>query len=143
MFCKSVLVVEDNEDIRESVAEVLRMEGFYVHTASDGKDALQKLENLSEPLILLDMMMPVMNGWEFLEARKAHPVYRDYPVVVVSAVPAGKALVQDTGLVHAEGLLEKPINIYNLLKVVQSYCEPAVIPPPTAAAAAQAATQLR
>jgi two-component system chemotaxis response regulator CheY len=129
MNCKSILVVEDNEDIRDSVAELLRMEGFSVDTAVDGKDALEKLPMLTEPLVLLDMMMPVMNGWEFLEARKGDPRLADLPVVVVSAVPAGKALVPDTGLVHAEGLLEKPINIRNLLKVVQTYCEPAVIMP--------------
>ena len=130
MNCKCILVVEDNQDIRESVAEALEMEGFAVHTASNGQEALEKLPHLPEPLILLDMMMPVMNGWEFLNARQTNAQFAEYPVVVVSAVPVGKALVPETGLIHAEGLLEKPINLSNLLKVVQTYCEPAVIPAP-------------
>jgi two-component system chemotaxis response regulator CheY len=130
MNCKSILVVEDNQDIREAVAEVLEMEGFSVHTAAHGQEALEKLPLLPDPLILLDMMMPVMNGWEFLEARQLNAVFAEYPVVVVSALPAGKALVPETGLIHAEGLLEKPINLMNLLKIVQTYCDPAVIPAP-------------
>jgi CheY-like chemotaxis protein len=127
MYCKSILVVEDHEDIRESVVEVLRMEGFRVESAENGQAALDIIGKLERPLILLDMMMPVMNGWEFLEVRKSNPALSECPVVVVSAVPADKALVPDTGLVHAEGLLSKPINIHNLLKIVETYCEPATI----------------
>ena len=65
----NIYVVEDDVDLRESIKELLEMEGFSVLTAGNGREGLNLIERDGEPcLILLDMMMPVMNGWEFLEA---------------------------------------------------------------------------
>lgn len=105
---RSVLVVDDDEDVRDSVATILRDEGYHVETAANGKEALEKLERIPPPgAVLLDLMMPVMNGWSTLEAlRKRGPAP---PVVVVSAAvrppPPGIA-----------AYLRKPIDVDVLLR---------------------------
>src|SRR5690606_28206772 len=84
--CKTILVVEDDADIREVLREVLEVEGFTVRTADNGKVGLEALEEIGRPcLILLDLMMPVMNGLEFLAALRARSAPRSPPVVIVSA----------------------------------------------------------
>ena len=114
----TILVVEDNDDVREMMTVALELEGHTVHTAANGRQALAQLENGLHPsVILLDLMMPVMNGWEFRSALKRDSRFRDIPVVVVSAV--GGDLVGQTGI-----FLEKPIDVDTLLDVVGDYCEP-------------------
>ncbi|GAB6197530.1 response regulator transcription factor [Lysobacter xanthus] len=82
----SILVVEDNAAIRESLGELLSAEGYGVELAPDGRAACDVLAQGSAPCtILLDLMMPVMDGWEFLEW-KARSDYRDVPVVVLTAL---------------------------------------------------------
>ena len=126
MQCKSVLIIEDDADIRESVEQVLSMEGYTVYSAGNGKEAMTLLQRIPHPpLILLDLMMPVMNGWEFLQAQRAHPQFAHLPVIIVSALPEGRALVPATGLIQAEGLLRKPLDVDSLLRVVEQYCLPA------------------
>src|SRR5687768_5509935 len=81
-----VVVVEDDEEIRDSMRDALEIEGYAVSTYSNGKEALDGLRKLGIPcLILLDLMMPVMNGWEFLQAMKAER-FAEVPVYVVSAI---------------------------------------------------------
>jgi len=82
----SVLVVDDDHDIREALEAILREEGFAVREARDGLEALEQIA-VSEPdVMLLDLMMPVMNGWEVMKSlRRAN---RTVPVIVLSAVPA-------------------------------------------------------
>ncbi len=124
-LCKSILIVEDNADIRESLVDVLRMEGYLVESAANGSEAIEKLQTVERPpLILLDMMMPVMNGWQFLEAQKQDAQFAGIPVVLVSAVKAEQSLISDQGSIQAMGHLQKPIDIDSLLKVVEVYCEP-------------------
>jgi CheY-like chemotaxis protein len=118
--CNAVLVVEDDLHIRETVQQILEFEGYRVHTAENGRQALDLLAQLKYPcLILLDLMMPVMNGWQFLEARKKDSVIADLPVVVVSAV-AEQA--QGAG---ATEIMRKPPDIDTLLETVAHHCKPA------------------
>jgi CheY-like chemotaxis protein len=121
--CKSILIVEDNDDIRETLEEVLRMEGYRVYAVSNGRDALAALKRVDGPsLILLDMMMPVMNGWEFLEVQKSDHVLATLPVVVVSALGAAAALACKKDPVPAVGYIKKPIALNPLMEIVQQYC---------------------
>lgn len=114
---KTILIVEDDESIRESLQQLLELEGYTVFTANNGKDALTHLGANGKPsLILLDLMMPVMDGWEFLKAHHADPKIADIPVVVTSAVPGA------ANNVKATGFIKKPIEIEPLLKTVQRYC---------------------
>ena len=117
----NILVVEDNDDVREMMAVTLELEGHEVKTAVNGRDALNKLHTGEKPcLILLDLMMPVMNGWEFQRELEhdPDPELRDVPVVVVSAVTTD--LLRKT---DAAGYLPKPIDLDELLDVVVDFCD--------------------
>jgi two-component system response regulator CpxR len=85
----SVLVVDDDDAIREVIAEVLRDEGYDVSSAGNGEQALTELRKPRRPdLVLLDLMMPVMSGWELLELLQESADLSKIPVVVVSAMTA-------------------------------------------------------
>jgi CheY-like chemotaxis protein len=123
MKCNSILLAEDNADIREALAEVLALEGYEVETAANGKEALERLEGDESPvLILLDLMMPIMSGWEFLDAQKENPRLEKHPVVVLSAVPATQSL-DDLSPLETMDSLAKPIDITRLLQTVERYCD--------------------
>jgi CheY-like chemotaxis protein len=114
----TVLVVEDNDDVRDMMAVTLQLEGHQVITAANGREALESLRRGASPcVILLDLMMPVMNGWEFGAALDADPELRDLPVVVISA--AGREVLESA---HAAAYLPKPIDIDALLDVVCGLC---------------------
>lgn len=115
----NILVVEDNDDVREMMAVTLQLEGHKVATAVNGRDALEKLHNGEKPcLILLDLMMPVMNGQEFRRAMQEDPELSDVPVVVVSA--ATGELIRQT---PADAYIPKPIDMDKLLNVVCELCD--------------------
>ncbi len=86
MGSRMVLVVEDDHLIREAIAEALGEEGFEVAEAANGREALDKLHQRRAALVLLDLMMPVMDGWQFREAQLHDAEISDIPVVVLSAV---------------------------------------------------------
>jgi CheY-like chemotaxis protein len=113
---RTVLVVDDDEDIRESLREVLEAERYAVRTAADGQDALAVLASAPQrpSLILLDLMMPGMNGWEFLKVLKADAGFAAIPVVVLSA--------SSSKVESATVILRKPIALDTLLNVVRTHC---------------------
>jgi CheY-like chemotaxis protein len=105
----NVLVVDDDEAIRDVVAEVLREEGYDVVCAQNGVQALRELEGDGHTdLVLLDLMMPVMSGWEVLEEMQANDRLARIPVVVVSAMSAPGVCEH----------LAKPIDLDRLLATV-------------------------
>jgi two-component system response regulator CpxR len=110
------MVVEDDAEIRELLREVLEDEGFVVAVAEHGKQALDALEAGIQPaMILVDLMMPVMNGWELLDVLKER--FPTIPVTVVSAVadrvPPGNV-----------PLIKKPINLDTLIEAVNHVIRP-------------------
>ena len=106
---KSVLVIEDDENIRAVIEHVLAFEGYPVHSACDGQEALELLERIPEPgLILVDLTMPVMSGTQFLEHKRSDPRLKGIPTVVMTAVH------QPTELLESEELLPKPIALDQL-----------------------------
>ena len=113
-----ILVVEDDRDIREAVVEVLEEEGYGVSAAGDGAQALRVLDE-SEPkpdLILLDLMMPNMNGFEFRQHQLANARHAAIPVAVLTA--DGQATRKAEEL-RVNGLVQKPVKIQPLLDVVE------------------------
>jgi CheY-like chemotaxis protein len=114
----AVLLVEDNDDVREMMSLALELDGHTVCAAANGRDALKCLKDGMRPcLILMDLMMPVMNGWELRAALQKEPAWRDIPVVVISAVnPDVAERLQNTAYVP------KPVDIDNLLEMVCTYC---------------------
>lgn len=115
-----VLVVEDDFDIRGTIRLALEAEGYTVATAENGREALEYLRGVGVPcLILLDLMMPVMDGWAFRAAQRADPGWARVPVVVISA--DGRASQKARALGAADGL-SKPIDLDALLDTVKRHC---------------------
>lgn len=115
----AVLLVEDNDDVREMMALALQLAGHDVLLARNGRDALGKLKARPRPcVILLDLMMPVMNGWEFREALRDEPALRDVPVVVVSAL--NKEMAENAGV---SAYLPKPVDLDRMLEIVGEHCD--------------------
>jgi CheY-like chemotaxis protein len=122
MKCKSILVIEDDKDIRETLVQVLEVEGYPVHSAANGAEAILALEKIPGPcLILLDLMMPTMNGWQFLEKQRQDAVFASLPVVVISALPANTALGDRHAIDHAVGYIKKPVGLNSLMEIVRQY----------------------
>jgi CheY-like chemotaxis protein len=108
-----LLLVEDDVDIRESLRDLLRSQGFIVDTAVHGADALRLLESGRIPdVILLDLMMPVMDGWQFTEALRRSPL-RHLPVIVLTA---GQVEAPD-----ADAVFIKPTDIDQLIPLIRRY----------------------
>jgi len=120
--CHTVLVIEDDEPILFAIQETLALEGYKVVTAMDGKKGLAILHTVEPPcLILLDLMLPIMNGWEFLDQlKKEGDTLAAIPVVIASA--AGKAAL--TATKRAQGYIKKPIDLELLLTTVRKFCGP-------------------
>lgn len=113
-----VLVVDDDEDIRQCLREVLVDEGYRVETAVHGRQALDVLAREEPPcLMLLDLMMPVMDGEALLAHVRARPELSQIPVVVISAA---------SGAEPPEGtrLLRKPVALDAVLREVERFCTP-------------------
>lgn len=80
-----ILVAEDERDIRELIAFTLRFAGFEVELASNGAEAVEKAPIVKPDLILMDVRMPRMTGYQACEALKENPLTQDIPVVFLSA----------------------------------------------------------
>ncbi|MFL5786079.1 MAG: response regulator [Bacteriovoracaceae bacterium] len=119
--CQSILVVEDDDDIRTAMIDVLESEGYHATAATNGKEALDFLHQSKKPcLVLLDMMMPIMNGREFLDKVKEDTYLAPIPVLVVSAI------ADKTNTNGAVGFIKKPVDIDMVLKIVNRYCSDAM-----------------
>jgi CheY-like chemotaxis protein len=112
---RTVLVVEDEPDIRDCLELILNFEGYSVLTAPDGRAGLKRLAE-APPfcVVLLDLMMPVMNGWEFLAAMKADPVRAASPVILVTAY------AERSENLAVDAIEKKPIEIERLLARIES-----------------------
>lgn len=119
MTCDRILVIEDEADIRETIKDILELEGFSVETAENGQVGLEKLHSSDRPcLILLDLMMPVMNGWQFLDEVRQQDILATIPIVVVSAA----ADVTDVKRQYGCDIMKKPASIDALMEIARSYC---------------------
>jgi two-component system, chemotaxis family, chemotaxis protein CheY len=117
---QKVLLVEDNLSARESVRLLLEHEGLDVAVAANGHEALHFLrENGTPHLILLDLSMPDMDGWAFMDALTRHPIWLGVPVIVVSG--AADVTVEDVRDFGADDLLRKPVDPDELIATVSRY----------------------
>jgi CheY-like chemotaxis protein len=112
-----VLVVDDDEEVRELLVEVLAREGYEVSAACNGQQALTKVLIHWPDVVLLDLVMPVMSGWQFLDLRPAYPMLDNLPIIVTSAV--------DSSLDVAATVL-KPFLLEEVLKTVRRVAGPPV-----------------
>ena len=112
----AILIVEDDPDALEALGDLLEAHGYAVSTARHGKEALERLETAALPrLIVLDLLMPTMDGWEFRRRQKLDPRIAQIPVVVVSASSAAKPI-------EADSILRKPVDIGRLLETIARHC---------------------
>ncbi|GMU07824.1 MULTISPECIES: response regulator [Corallococcus] len=118
-----VLVVDDDPDILEALSEILEAEGFEIRRARNGKEALERLEPDPPHLILLDLMMPVMDGWEFAQRMRQKPDFAAIPIIVLSADRNVGSKAKDIG---AMGHLAKPFELNDLLSMVRQSLSPPV-----------------
>lgn len=125
----SVMVIDDDDDIRDSIVEILSEEGYVAVGASDGADALAQLRQGSKPcLILLDLMMPGMDGAAFRNVQLKDPALAQIPVVVISA---DRDTARSGDALNVAGVLKKPANLADLLEMVKRFCGD---PPPSSKA---------
>ncbi len=116
-----VFVVDDDPDIREAMIEILEERGHQATGAANGNDALVQLRASSEPpcLILLDLMMPVMDGREFREQQMRDPVLSPIPVIVISAF---RDLEETAQQMKVAAHVKKPVSLHDLVQLVERYC---------------------
>ena len=141
-----VLVVDDEPMVRETLGQVLTDEGYMVDLAVDGESALARVRAARPDAILLDLMMPGMNGRQFLQALREEPAYEDIPVMIMTAV---HGLSVNPATLGASTVVEKPFNVDELLNKValavyrsrESREARATAPPPVAPANADSAIE--
>lgn len=118
--CDVILVIDDNADLRDGLRIVLEREGYTVATASNGRDALNRLYSGVEPcLIIMDLMMPVMNGFEFREAQLADARLAKIPLIAYSGVTDPLQTAQQ---LHAVAYVHKPAEVEQLAALVRQFC---------------------
>lgn len=112
----TVLIVEDEQDLREMMRDALELNGYQVVTASDGHDALAKISGIEHLcLVILDLLMPGMNGWDFFASLRQRAELAAVPVVVHSSAPGAAPA-------GVNRVLQKPLMFERLLSVVREYC---------------------
>jgi CheY-like chemotaxis protein len=109
-----VLIVEDEAESRETLRELLELEGYRVETASDGKAALAVLETVDPCVVLLDLFMPVMDGWQVIDRLRADGRLGRMNVFVITS--AGHRAPSDLPV------LQKPLNIDKLISTIEAVC---------------------
>jgi CheY-like chemotaxis protein len=113
-----ILVVDDDRDIREALCILLSAEGYRAVSAANGEEALSYLSSRELPsLILLDLMMPIMDGWEFRRRQKHDARLSDIPVVAITA--AGN---QTERSIPVDRVLPKPLELDHVLQALHDYC---------------------
>lgn len=114
-----VLIVDDNDDTRDALDEILRQEGFTTRVARDGHEAIEILRSCENPCaILLDHRMPNMDGLQFLQIRDRHPVIARSPVIFISGDPNGLSDAEKKGAIP----VKKPFRVDDLVELVRDLC---------------------
>ena len=112
----TLLIVEDEEDLREMLRDALERRGFHVVTASNGQEALAAIPQIKHLcLVLLDLFMPEMNGWDFFDALKSKLDWQKIPVIITTSAP-------DRAPAGADRVLQKPLSLDRVVAAVQEFC---------------------
>lgn len=113
---KTILVVDDEFSIAEVMSLILEEEGYRVFSASNGRQALERIADVRPQLVILDFMMPVMNGAELGRAIRALPAGRSIRIVMNSSLPEAAVRPHFDGY---DAFLRKPYNIDQALKLIR------------------------
>lgn len=109
-----VLVVDDNDDVRSALVDILEYRNYTVMEARNGREALAQLEWFAPRLVLLDLMMPVMDGWSCYAVMREDPRHVMIPVVFLSAVA-------ESAPSTAEEIITKPFTIETIVSAVERF----------------------
>ena len=123
MAGEHILVVDDERDLADLVAVNLELAGYRASRAHDGAEALRMIEQEAPDLVLLDVMMPVLDGWGVLAALQEDPATRELPVVMLTALAGERDVIRG----HLEGAVTyvtKPFDVQALLHSVHEALEP-------------------
>ncbi len=112
-----ILVVDDDPDILDTVSQILDLEGYRIERATNGAEALQVVDQTRPALVLLDMRMPVLDGWGFARELKERGI--QLPIVVMTAARDARVWAREIG---ADGCLAKPFELFDLLSTVHQLC---------------------
>jgi CheY-like chemotaxis protein len=115
---RDILVVDDDVYLCEIMSDVLQAEGHKTRTASNGLEALERIREKRPDLILLDLMMPVMSGWELAATLRANSDWNDIPIVIITADYHVERKREETG---ARAVITKPFDIDQLVQVVDTF----------------------
>jgi CheY-like chemotaxis protein len=114
---KTILIVDDEFGIVDILSELLQDEGYRVLTAANGEQGLEKIAEVRPNLVILDVMMPILDGLEMLRRLRSDAASRDLEVIVMSAAPPPRG--QEKLLNNVSGFLRKPFDLQDLLKMVR------------------------
>jgi len=117
-----ILVAEDHEPLLAGIRDVLETEGYTVLTATDGSEALQEMEQARPDLILIDIMMPVMDGYALYKTVRARPEWATIPVVFLTSKAEDEDRLKGKAL-GVEGYITKPFDPDTLLATVRTLLE--------------------
>ena len=115
---RTVLVVDDDPGVLEVLELALSAEGYDVVLARDGQEALERAASSQPNVMLVDLMMPVMDGWQFVRECRKHEEWDRTPVIILSAARNVEHAAQELG---AQAVVSKPFNLDDLLNVVASH----------------------
>jgi DNA-binding response OmpR family regulator len=115
---KRILLIEDNHNLREEIINVLELEGFEVRTAENGRVGLTRLEEEVPDLVLCDLMMPDMDGYETLKAIRSNPATLTLPVILLTARDDDECRSKGNAL-GASDYVTKPFKIPDLIRAVE------------------------
>jgi CheY-like chemotaxis protein len=117
---KKILVIEDNPDILENTTEILELANYSVSNARNGKEGIAVAVEKRPHVILCDIMMPEVNGYEVLQELRKNPITKDIPFIFVTATVEKKDVLAAMGM-GADGYLGKPFESEELLNLVASF----------------------
>jgi CheY-like chemotaxis protein len=113
---KKILIVEDDISIRELLVEIFESEGYLVDSRANGSEGLKSLETTIPDVILMDVMMPVMDGFEFRQAQLRNPIWGSIPLLAMSAQDQKQEKLEDYGITN---FINKPLELDQLLATVE------------------------
>ena len=112
-----VLIVDDDPTILSTIGEILELEGYAIQTASNGAEALREVARRCPRVVLLDMRMPVLDGWGFARAIAEQSI--ELKILVMTAAQDARAWAAE---IHADGYVAKPFELRYLLAEVERLC---------------------
>jgi two-component system cell cycle response regulator DivK len=117
---KKILIVDDNQDSRELVVKILKNKGYQLIEAIDGEDALEKAIAERPDLILMDISIPKIDGYEVTRRLKSRKEFKYTPIIALTAhaMKGDREKAMESG---CEGYIAKPINIHELPDLIKSY----------------------